>query len=104
MEAIDHDAVTVHQKRPTIFVLLVCLHPDPSPEQKNLTPISAIIKHDVEFSAGSFKERRRLIVLPVWCRQAEANKPVSAIVLQVTDQFLLKVFQILKFRTECSLT
>ena len=54
MEAINHGAVTVHQNRPVISVLLVCLHT--GPKQENHTPIPAIIQCDVEFSAGSLEE------------------------------------------------
>ena len=63
VEAINHGAVAVHQNRPAISVLLVCLHTDP--KQENHTPVRArravpsIIQHDVEFSAGSLEERGR---------------------------------------------
>ncbi len=38
-EAIDHDTVTVHQKRPTVSILLVRLHPDT--EQQQHAPVPA---------------------------------------------------------------
>ena len=56
MEAINYGpgAVAVHQNRPAISVLLVCLHTDP--KQVNHTPEPAIIQCDVEFSVGSLEE------------------------------------------------
>ena len=50
--AINHGAVAVHQNRPAIFVLLVCLHTDPKQENhtpirsKQDWPISCLVAHE----------------------------------------------------------
>ena len=161
VQAIDHGAVTIHQNRPAVSVLLVCLHADA--EQEHHAPVPAVIKGDVKLGMGPLKERGRgdeedqvhphlvvvaperpaidkllakkvlvsnikaaedvdlrsftsssaascarsllhsseqppnvtpieLIVFPVGNRKTQATKPVAAIVMQITGQFLPKVF------------
>jgi hypothetical protein len=55
VQAIDHGAVAIHQNRPAVSALLVCLHAEA--EQEHHTPVPAVIKGDV--STGPLEERGR---------------------------------------------
>ncbi len=46
VQAIDHGAVAIHQNRPAISALLVCLHAEA--EQEHHAPVPAVIKGDVK--------------------------------------------------------
>ncbi len=54
MEAIDHGTIAVHQNRPAISILLVCLHPET--EQEHHAPVPAILQGCVEFRPAPLKE------------------------------------------------
>ena len=57
VETIDHGTVAFLQHRPTIPVLLVCLHQDT--EQEHHAPVPAALQGYIEICAGSLVERRR---------------------------------------------
>jgi hypothetical protein len=57
VDAIDHGTVAVHQNRPAISILFVCVHPDT--EQEHHAPVPAILQGCVEFGEGPLKERGR---------------------------------------------
>ncbi len=44
VQAIDHGAIAIHQNRPAVSALLVCLHADA--EQEHHAPVPAVIKGD----------------------------------------------------------
>ncbi len=57
VQAIDHGAVAIHQNRPAVCALLVCLHADA--EQEHHAPVPAVIKGDVKLSTVPLEERGR---------------------------------------------
>ena len=57
VETIDHGTVAFLQHRPTVPVLLVCLHKDT--EQEHHAPIPAALQGYIEICAGTHVERRR---------------------------------------------
>ena len=57
VQAIDHGAVAIHQNRPAISALLVCLHAEA--EQEHHAPVPAVIKGCVKLGTGPLEERGR---------------------------------------------
>ena len=57
VETIDHGTVAFLQHRPTVPVLLVCLHQDT--EQEHHAPVPAALQGYIEICAGTHVERRR---------------------------------------------